>query len=106
MKNNNLKIAVVDMDVYKVVDYIVIGNVIYKSNQLSNSELSLTTAMIYEPFKCSVEYYDAIAHMIGYDHVLAAIQSLMDKGANIATDEIYRQLVMNNFKIKHKGLMR
>ena len=42
-------------------DYIVIDNVIYKSNQLSNSELSLTTAMIYEPFECSVEYYDAIA---------------------------------------------
>ena len=102
----NFSIAIEKMDNYNVVNFITINNVIYKSNLLSNAELELLTIMTYEDYECTTEYFNNIAQIIGYDNTLEAIQSLMEKGARIATTEIYRQLVMNSFKNKHKGLMR
>ena len=102
----NFSISIVKMDGYNVVDYIKINNVIYKSNLLSDATLALVTAMTYEDYECTIEYFDSISQMIGYETVLEGIQELMSKKANIATTEIYRQLVMNSFKEKHKGLMR
>ena len=102
----NFSIVIEKMDNYNVVNYLTIDNVIYKSNVLTNSELELLTIMSYEDYECTIEYFNNIAQIIGYDNTLEAILSLMDKGANIATAEIYRKLVMNSFKLKHKGLMR
>ena len=102
----NLKLSVVKMEGYNVVDYIKIDNVIYKSNMLSDETLALVTAMTYDEYECTIEYFDSISQMLGYDTVLEGIQELMYKGAKIATAEIYRKLVMDSFKMKHKGLMR
>ena len=81
------------------------GN-LYTLDDLSFEAKELLTAMTYEDYQLSIEYFDSIAHMIGYDNTLQGIQDLMALGANIATASIYRELVMNSYKNKYKGLWR
>jgi hypothetical protein len=81
------------------------GN-LYTLDDLSFEAKELLTAMTYEDYQLSIEYFDSIAQMIGYDNTLQGIQDLMALGANIATASIYRELVMNSYKNKYKGLWR
>jgi hypothetical protein len=83
-----------------------IGGNLYTLDDLSFEAKELLTAMTYEDYQLSIEYFDSIAQMIGYDNTLQGIQDLMALGANIATASIYRELVMNSYKNKYKGLWR
>lgn len=85
---------------------IMIDNKMYRNNELSFEARELLTVMSYSDYKCSKKYFDDIAKMIGYDTTLQAILDLQELGAHIVTAEIYRQLVMNSFKNKYKGMMR
>ena len=85
---------------------ITIGNIEYGLPLLSFEVKELLTAMTYEDYNCSLEYFENIAQMIGYDVTLKAIRDLNELGAQVATSSIYRSLVMNSYKNKYKGMWR
>jgi hypothetical protein len=62
--------------------------------------------MTYEDYQCSLEYFESIAQMIGYDTTLKAIRDLNEMGVQIASGNIYRMLVINSAKNKYKGMWR
>ena len=83
-----------------------IDGMLYRSDDLSFEAKELLTVMTYEDYQLSIEYFDNIAQMIGYDNTLKGIQDLTALGANISTDSINRKLIMNSYKDKYKGLWR
>ena len=85
---------------------ITIDGIEYGLPLLSSEAKELLTAMTYEDYQCTVEYFDNIAQMIGYDKTLKGILDLNEMGAQVATAAIYRMLVMNSFKNKYKGMWR
>ena len=79
---------------------------LYTIEDLTFETKELLTAMTYEDYNDSFEYFDNIAQMIGYETTLQAILDLAELGVNIATAGIYRKLVMNSYKNKYKGMWR
>ena len=85
---------------------ITIDGVEYGLPLLSSEAKELLTAMTYEDYRCTVEYFEGIAQMIGYETTLQGILDLNEMGAQVATAGIYRTLVMNSYKNKYKGMWR
>ena len=107
MKNVNFKINFDNNNFGHELRSLTINDRQYELNELSHEAKELLTIMSYgQQNKNDVEYYDKIANILGYDTTLQGILDLMELGANVATSETYRQLVMNSFKNKYKGLMR
>lgn len=79
---------------------------LYTLEELSQPVKDLLTAMTYEDYQVSTEYFESISQMIGYETTLQAIIDLAELGVTIANAEIYRDLVMNSFKNKYKGMWR
>ena len=85
---------------------ITIDGIEYGLPLLSSEAKELLTAMTYEDYQCTVEYFDNIAQMIGYETTLQGILDLNEMGVQVATAGIYRMLVMNSYKNKYKGMWR
>lgn len=85
---------------------ITIDGIEYGLDKLTFEAKELLTVMTYEDYECSIEYFEGIAQMIGYEITLQGIKDLNEMGAQVATGAIYRMLVMNSFKNKYKGMWR
>ena len=79
---------------------------LYTLDQLSFETKELLTAMTYEDYSDSYEYFNGIAQMIGYETTLQAILDLAEIGVNITTAKVYRKLVIESSKNKYKGMWR
>ena len=104
MKNFEVKYN--ELACYKELAYIDIAGTRYTKDQLSFESNELLSIMAYYDYEDTIEYFDNISQLLGYDTVLQGILDLNKLGAGIASASVYRKLVMNSFKKKHKGLMR
>ena len=95
-----------DMGNYKKLESFKIYSNIYTPDQLSFESVELLTTMAYYDYEMSIEYFDNLSQILGYETVIQAILDLQSLGAIIATAEIYRQLVIKSCKNKYKGMMR
>lgn len=94
-------------DCYNEIKYLMIDGKHYLPEDMSNELLDLLTAISYdESHEDSLEFYDNIAQMIGYDSVIKGIQELKELGHQVLPDFQIRKLIMNKNKNKYKGLMR
>ena len=104
MKNFEAKYK--DMGNYKKLESFKIDSNLYTPDQLSFESVELLTAMAYYDYEMSIEYFDSLSQILGYETVIQAILDLQSLGAIIATAKIYRQLVIKSSKNKYKGMMR
>ena len=79
---------------------------LYTLDQLTECTKDLLTAMTYDDYQDTIEYFTGIAQMIGYDVTTQAIKDLEELGVQIASKSIYRRLVMDGAKAKYKGMWR
>lgn len=79
---------------------------LYTLDQLTECTKDLLTAMTYDDYQDTIEYFTGIAQMIGYDVTTQAIKDLEKLGVQIASKSIYRKLVIDGAKAKYKGMWR
>jgi len=85
---------------------LVVRGQLYTLDQLSFETKELLTAMTYEDYQLTEEYFIGIAQMIGFETTLQGIKDLAELGVTIASASIYRKLVIESSKAKYKGLWR
>lgn len=102
----NFEVKYVKHSTHYEFDFIQINNKKYYKEDLSTESVDMLTLMAYTDYKATTEYFEGLVRILGYDLILDGILELSKLGANIAPAKVYRELVINSFKEKHKGLMR
>ena len=90
----------------KIFDHIIIDGLGYPACCLTDDALALCKIMMTKRYKNNIDYFIRLAELTDYETIIQGLKDLRELGANIASDEMIRQLVIIHAKDKYKGLMR
>ena len=93
--------------VHYILSKIIIDKNEYAVSQLGMFGCDLLLQLIKNPKLGNThKTYSTLANDLGYDCIIKGIRQLRDLGADIASEEIYRRLVIDEARIKYEGLYR